>query len=292
MRFEEFARLHGLIIDIAYPSERIRRCGTEDHPRSKNGAYFYDGRRGWVRVWDGGGETQWWNDPDAKPWTEADKAKWRAKRQAELKAIALRHKRAAERAHVLVGSCHLDTHMYLVAKGLGDVKTLVGPEGEMMIPMRAFHSNRLVGVQFVRWEPEHTDEDGEVVKAGWNKKMQYGIDGKLAVLRLGDPRAPLVWLCEGFATGLSIAAALESMHLRAQVIVCFSDHNMVEVAQHIPGKKYVFADHDKSGAGLRAATKIGAPYVMSPKLGEDANDLHQRAGLMEVCRLILEAHRQ
>ena len=45
MSFIDFARAHGVEInpDRLFASERIRRCGTVDKPRSTNGAYFWDG---------------------------------------------------------------------------------------------------------------------------------------------------------------------------------------------------------------------------------------------------------
>ena len=48
--FISFARAHGLDINPAkfFPGEKIRRCGTVDKPKSSNGAYFWDGERGWV----------------------------------------------------------------------------------------------------------------------------------------------------------------------------------------------------------------------------------------------------
>ena len=85
MTFIDFARAHGVDIDPArfYPSDKIRRCGTVDKPRSTNGAYFYDGRRGWVQNWSQGSNVVWFEDKDVKPWTDEEKREWMAKRRAE-----------------------------------------------------------------------------------------------------------------------------------------------------------------------------------------------------------------
>jgi len=74
--------------------------------------------------------------------------------------------------------------------------------------------------------------------------------------------------------------------------VCFSDSNMVHVAEQIKGPAFVVADNDKSLAGERAAVKTGLPWRMSDVLGEDANDLHHRAGLAALCKLILDLRRR
>ena len=82
MNFIDFARAHGLEIDPArfYPSEKIRRCGTVDKPRSLNGSYLWDGERGWVFNWAEEAKVIWYNDPSAKPWTDEEKRAWASKR--------------------------------------------------------------------------------------------------------------------------------------------------------------------------------------------------------------------
>ena len=47
MRFEDFAKIHGLIIDHVIPHRQVR-TPTEDHPRSKNGSYKFLGHVGFV----------------------------------------------------------------------------------------------------------------------------------------------------------------------------------------------------------------------------------------------------
>ena len=86
MNFHEFARAHGLLIRDLHPSERIRRCATENHPNHKNGAYLYTGERGWVQDWSTGEPVQWWQEKDAKPWTDAEKREWSDRQRVAEKA--------------------------------------------------------------------------------------------------------------------------------------------------------------------------------------------------------------
>ena len=72
MNFVQFARAHGIEIGDLIASDYIRRCATIDKPRSKNGAYFWDGQREWVFNWSGEASKQWYEDPTAKPGPEAD----------------------------------------------------------------------------------------------------------------------------------------------------------------------------------------------------------------------------
>lgn len=297
--FVDFARAHGVEIDPGrlYPSERIKRCGTVDKPRSTNGAYFWDGERGWVFNWAQEARVQWWNDPAAKAWTEAEKAAWKAKRQAAAQRQDQSHQDAARRAAELLRVAVPAGHPYLTIKGFPDQQGMVLPtlkvwdeelsahrtvENVLLVPMRSLAGD-LMGVQQIWWE--------EPLRK-YVKKMNFGMRARGAVFRLGDKTAPETFLCEGYATGLSIVAALRSVGLRAAVVVCFSAGNLVHMAGLIKGRCFVFADNDASGAGLRAAESTGLPFCMAPTEGWDANDLHLKQGLMAVCQQLMRVRRQ
>jgi putative DNA primase/helicase len=280
MTFSQFAALYGLILPDLYPSERVRRCPTEHHPRAKDGAYFWDGRRGWVSDWSNGAEIHWYDNPDAKGFTDADKKAWGERKRAQERRQAEVHRQAERTAAALLAACKPDEHMYLRSKQLPDVRGLVNDERELIVPMRTLESNQLVGAQVIRWLMDERE---------WQKKMIYGTRAKGAVFRLGNPRAPETWLVEGYATGLTLAMAIRQLNQQAQVLICFSASNLTHVAALVKGRKFAFADHDKSGTGQRAAEQAGLAYCMSPVEGEDANDLYVRAGLMAVSKLMMEA---
>lgn len=279
--FSEFARACGVLVGDLYPSDRIRRCATTTHERSKNGAYFWDGQRGWVMAWDAGGEVQWYGG-EFKPWTDEEKRAWARQREADRRRRQVRAERAALQAESLIRSCVAGTHGYLHRKGFPDMKGLVADGDVLVIPMRDVSDNRVLGVQRIYWDE---------AERKWVKKMATGMRATGAVLRLGAPQAVETVLCEGYATGLSIEAALRQMRLNASVLVCFSDSNMRHAAGLVPGRKYAFADNDASGAGERAAQAAGLAYCMSDKVGEDANDLHMRAGLLSVVVKLSAARR-
>jgi phage/plasmid primase-like uncharacterized protein len=283
MSFIQFARAHGLVIADLYASDRIKRCATVGKPHDKNGAYFWDGSRGWVFAWDGAAKVEWFNDPNATPWTEAEKAQWKAKRQAAQVAQAHEHRRAAARAQDMLNAAKVGPHNYLHLKGFPSAEGFVAADGALLIPMRSADTNELQGLQTVRWIED---------ERRYEKKMHTGMKAKGAVFWIGNKTAPEVFLCEGYATGLSIAAALRSVGLRASVLVCFSAGNLVNVAQAMGHRCFVFADNDKSQAGEKAAQQTGLPYCMSPIEGEDANDLHMRAGLMAVCQQLMAVRRK
>ena len=80
--FYSFAMAHGLQIDKLYPADRVQRCGTADKPRGKNGAFFWDGFRGWVSDWAQGGELHWFDGGETRTFTEEQRKAWAQRKQA------------------------------------------------------------------------------------------------------------------------------------------------------------------------------------------------------------------
>jgi putative DNA primase/helicase len=279
--FITFARAHGVEIDPGklYASEKIRRTGTVDKPRSGNGAYWWDGTRGWVMDWSGEARTIWYEDPNAKPWTAQEKREWVLKRQTANAQKDRTYDLAAQRADIVLRSAKASEHNYLHLKGFPDTKMLVLDE-VLLVPMRNVVTNKLQGYQQIFWnEPERK----------WEKKMLTGMRAKNAVMYMGNRDASEAWLVEGLATGLSVHAALRSVGLDASVVVCFSASNLVQVADQIPGKRFVFADNDESKTGEKAAIQTGLPWIMAGTVGWDANDLHKHAGLFAVVKCLMAA---
>ena len=282
MTFIDFARSHGIEIDKLFPSDRIQRCGTTAKPKSTNGAYFWDGARGWVMDWADDTDIHWFGSGEKREWTDEEKRVWiEQKRAKELR----QHRdwaEAAKRGQDLLGACELKTHYYLNSKGLPDVLGFVA-EDVLVVPMRNFETNALQGVQMIEWD---------AAERKYDKKMNWGMRAKGAVLRLGPKQAKETFLAEGYATGLSIEMACRQLRLNAAVMVCFSASNMEYVAGKMSGRMFVVADNDKSQTGENAAKRIGAPYCMSEIEGEDANDLHQRAGLLALCSMLMNVRRE
>lgn len=279
MDFLTFAKLNGFILEYVYPSNNIKRCATEAHPRSSNGAYFWDGTKGWVRDWSSGEGMQFYKS-DAV----IDKYKEIVVREQERLSTERKHKKAADDAKKIIADCKPNKHYYLSAKGFRELRGLVfedeTSEDTLVIPMRDYYTNEVIGVQKVKWNGER-----------FEKKMLYGMRGVGAVLFLGDQKSITYYLCEGYATGLSIQAAIHQMRLNACVVVCFSDSNLAHVGSLIFDKNvYIYADNDQSKAGEKAAIKTGHSYVMSDKIGNDANDDMIDFTLAAVIKKIVSFH--
>ena len=280
MRFVDFAQAHGLIIHDLHPVTRIQRCPTIEKPHAKNGAWFWDGERGWCFAWDGEAKVQWFGS-DSKPWTDEEKREWAQRRNGDRVKIETNQKKSAQRASALLETAKISDHGYLQIKGFPAEVGMVAHDA-LLIPMRNVSSNELQGVQSIAWnEPERT----------YDKKMFPGMKAKAGIFRMGNKTAPETILCEGYATGLSIYHAVRSVGFMASVLVCFSAGNIEHVAPMVKGRAFVFADHDKSGRGEQAAINTGLSYCMSDVVGQDANDLHIESGLFSVSRKIMEMRR-
>lgn len=282
MTFTAFAMSHGLILDQVYPSSKIQRCATEDKPRAKNAAYMFDGLRGFIYRWDRDAKAIWWNDANAQPWSNDEKRQWAERKRRDEASREAGYRNAASNAAAIIKACKPADHVYLRSKKLPDILGLVNAAHELIVPMRNIKNNELSGVQTIRFLTDSHE---------WEKKMTFGMRAKDAVFRIGSTHAAETWLVEGYATGLTLELALRRLSLPAAVLVCFSAGNMVRVAPQVVGRKFIFADNDKSGTGEAAAKETGIKYCMSPEVGEDANDLYARAGLMALCKAVMETRK-
>lgn len=168
------------------------------------------------------------------------------------------HQQTAQKAHHWLKEATLDRHPYLARKGFPEHRALVR-DGELLVPMHDLKSGELCSVQRI-------DSNGKklFLKGGRTSGTGFAMGG-------GDD----VFFVEGYATALSVLAALETLYRQPQVVVCFSANNLAKVAK----RGYVIADNDQSLTGKAAALKTGLPYWMPPTIGMDANDYHQKEGV-------------
>ena len=270
--FVAFARSHGLVLDHVVSDGRWHRCPTDDKPRKKNGAYLFDGSRGVVKNFATMDAYASFRDgANTGPVNRAELRARRALVEADQKA---RQDEARKQAEDMMRRAVLDVHPYLKAKGFTEERGLV-LDGELLIPMREFrHYAQVNSLQRI-------SGDG-------TKLFLPGGKAKGSVFFIGPLMSDERWLVEGYATGLSVHAALAQLYRKAQVVVCFSAGNLAyigKLVKELRPKAYVFADNDESGAGAKAASETGLSFVMTSELG-DANDMHQRHGLRALASLI------
>ena len=265
MTFLEFAQAHGLIID-QLEHGRITRCKTEDHPHKRNGAFLYHGDFGWAQNWACHESPQIWFDD--KPRTPADTAAMRKRidaiSEAAKKDRERSRQRAAGKAKWILSQCELSTHAYLDGKNFPKLQANVWRrENEpplLVVPM--MYRGEVCGCQLI-------DING-------GKKFLFGQRTNDAVFRIGQGEQQFV--CEGYASGLSLHALLTAIKINSSIFVCFSAGNALLVAKTLPGAFFI-TDNDASGTGERVARESGNRWWMPEVVGEDVNDWHKRLGL-------------
>lgn len=195
-------------------------------------------------------------------------AQARAREQDMRRKDRERRRLAALKAAEIIKAATRGTHPYLERKGFPHEQGLIYGE-HLVIPMRdANDYPRVLSAQLI-------DGEGE-------KRFLPGGRTRAAIYRIGSEGCGRIVLCEGYATALSIASAIRRLPGAFQILVCFSAQNLERVGQIVPRNAVVVADNDISGVGEAAAKHTGLKYWMPPVQGEDANDMHQRAGLYEL----------
>ena len=257
--FIAFARAHGILIDAIPPLGVWRRYPTEDKIRRRNGAVKFLGTHGFVQNHATSTEVHVWRDHSASP---VDVERYRRDIQAAERKRAAQQEAAAKKAQWILSQCQYGFHPYLTAKGFPDDQGNVWKHEDSLllaIPMRVGH--RVVGCQLI-------DEEG-------GKKFLFGQRTSGAEYIIGGKGVDI--LCEGYATGLSIQAAMRALKRPYTIHVTFSAGNMKKVAETMP-KGFIVGDHDLSQTGQKTAQEIGWPSYFPPEVGDDFNDFYRKVG--------------
>jgi putative DNA primase/helicase len=252
MDFQQFAEMHGLIIDHLVHDQWVR-VPTTDKPRKKNGSYIWDGKSGAVKNWAVHDKAISYKTKEYRPDPE-----FKAKKEKQIKERQARQEKAKERAIGILNASVIQRHAYLVKKGFSEGNVW---KDALVIPMMI--DKKIVGCQLI-------SQDG-------TKRFLSGQITKGASFTIGSGRDILT---EGYATALSVHRAITELGIKAKVHVCFSAGNMLEIAQKCKNP-IVIADNDP--VGIRTAKKIGK-YWVSDVDGEDFNDAELRLGTKSVCQ--------
>ena len=173
--------------------------------------------------------------------------------------------------------CAQEPHPYLESKGFPKECVNVwidekAGDRKMVVPMRV--DGQIVGAQTISDKP------------GFEKRFLFGqrTSGATYIIDNKGPK----WFCEGFATGLSVRAALQSIKTRYTLVICFSAANLLRVTkQH--GTGFVVADCDHpspiaselGGMGVKIASETGLPFWQAGRAGFDFNDYSREAGVFK-----------
>ena len=189
----------------------------------------------------------------------------REREQREAQRKRREADRAAKEVTSIVSASEWKEHEYLAAKGFPGKIGKVRSDGALIVPV---------------WNPAGIMRSAQYIQPDGTKRFHPRGEIKGNAHRIG--RSHEVWLCEGFATGLSIFEALRARFIAAEVRVCLSASNLKTVGlgcEEAGMKVFSVTDHDKSGVGAKAATEAGWPWWQPPTEGDDANDFHCKDSL-------------
>jgi putative DNA primase/helicase len=264
-----------------------------------DGRIICDDERVTVVNWQTGDKATVWLKEER---TVEDKKRYAQQRQDDRKHDEERARRAAGVAAQIIATAKPGQHPYLARKGFASEMPLVVEAAEVA----RIGGDYLVpeGGRSAIAVPARVGLAVKSVQLIWSdgtKKFLFGGAMGGAYHRLAS--GGVTWLCEGYATGLSLRAALKGLSRRDTVLVCFSASNIAKVAQSISGRCLIAADHDAPpaakpeqfnglGAGEFYAIKAGRPYFMPPGLGMDVNDMHQASGIFAVQKMIATKFRE
>lgn len=241
-------------------------------------------RAGWCRMitptlaifgdWSSGVTATWRDDQHRD---DAESQRLLREARAREKVFAAQQRKRQEKAACvaaqMVASATLSAHPYLARKGFADRMGLVS-DGKLVVAVRDAHDySRILSVQLI-------DDAGE-------KRFLPGGRTRGGIHRLGASEPRIAVLCEGYATGITLDAALSRLPGPHAVIVCFSANNLEHVATLFP-RGFVCADNDHSATGENAAIRTGLKWTMPYEVGTDFNDLHANMGLHVVVERMRE----
>ena len=184
------------------------------------------------------------------------------------------HAAAAKIAIGRLARCELDYHQYLAIKGwpkgIGNILKEDEAEPLLVIPM--YYQDKICGC--------------ETISPSGEKLFLYGqrVLGSTFTIGTGGD----TFLCEGYATGLSLKELLDAIAVKHTIKICFTAHNTCVIGQTIP-HAIIIADNDEKKAGEKAAVNSGCRWWMPPTVGWDVNDLHRKEGKFRASQILKKA---
>ena len=225
MDFLSFCAAHGVLLSSIPDHGRWKRVPTEDKPRSRNGAVKFMGDIGFVQNHATMDAVAVWRQDKEYVAPKIDGAAIARRRAEERRALI----QATQSARKFYGYCTplKGGHPYLAGHELtmaGCFGLKVDQDGWLVIPVML--GRDIISVQRI-------SPDGE-------KKFWYGASVKGGSYTIDRPGASVTVLCEGFATGAAIFAAVPL----ARVVVAFNTGNMAVVELPRRGMAVVAGDND------------------------------------------------
>lgn len=285
------------------PLFQIKPNTFQRFSKDKKYSILYDGKFGFFRDWSGEfDDIYWFSDPKKDSITSEEIKKLNQQIEAERKAreeiIRIRNEKAAKVAKItwerLANSGESE---YLKKKQLSPINGIKfgkNRHGNFIATVLIDNDGKIWARQFIYDKIPLGREKNKEFLIGAKKKGNY--------TPLGNLEGDVIYICEGVATGLSIAMAMP----KSLVIIAYDCHNLESVTNNIlekySGKEIIIAaDNDSSkdrNIGIEKADAVAKKFDLkliypkfknSSKNGSDFNDLHCSEGINEVTNQLNDA---
>lgn len=212
---------------------------------------------------------------------KAEKKRREVENENHIKAIKIAEKTLS----LLKGSTLNNTCSYLESKKIPLIKGVYIKDDTLYIPLYDITGTVLKSFQKIE-KDGYFDEFKKRYIFGSELKGSYHIINRELLTS-----SKIVYVCEGFATGVSIAESLDN---KFAVVCSMSAYSLKRAVSDVrtmsKAKVIVVADNDITGVGIAKANKSGADRViLIPRVSEncsDANDYVNTCGLGSLRELI------
>ena len=264
----------GVLVDTKADGAFHRFASDPSRPYSKDGFYILHGEDGIFY-----GSFGSWRTGDIVSYCSREKLSFAQKRiideayKRDREQLTKEQELSIKEAQAEWESLDVATeHPYLTKKGIDNASGIarISADGKLLVlPVYQYQedgSYRIVSIQRISATGKKEFHRGCPMKGGF----------------MGLPGTGRTFICEGFATGVSINKATG-----AEVVIAFNCGNLPKVAEMFKASRpTIVADNDESGKGEEFARQCDCPYILIPEVGMDANDYASRYGLERLAEIL------
>lgn len=264
----------GVLVDTKADGTFHRFASDGTKPYSKDGFYILHSEDGVFY-----GSFGSWRTGDIASYCSHEKLTFQQKRIID-EATRRDRERLAEEQEISIKEAQKEweslkvatEHPYLTKKGIDNSAGIarISQDGKsLVLPVYQYQEDgqyRIVSLQRISATGKKEFFKGCPMKGGF----------------MGLPGTGRTFICEGFATGVSINKATG-----AEVVIAFNCGNLPKVAELFKASRpTIVADNDESGKGEEFARQCDCPYVLIPEVGMDANDYASKYGLERLAEVL------
>ena len=276
-------------ITIIYDGNIHRFRVDGDKAGSKNGWYLAKPNGGVVySSWKDGNARNYINK-DGVHLNDQERMQFKKQPSIEIHVQQLKQRAEAEKLQSILEASTIGRHDYLAKKGFQNMQAQILGDA-LLVPIYDISRNfkRLISLQYIYRDGGKRFAKGCRAKGGMHM-----------IATTGTEDTGVIYLCEGFATGLTLASATNSL-----VATCFYASNLIHACGILSRRlsEYrviICSDNDRNtngNPGITSAIDAAKKYkvdVITPDLSEcsckatDFNDIMLECSIEEVKRQLL-----